>query len=692
MAALEDSYKNWAPEFQKQPVKKTEVRLRAEQNAAGILQIIRVVEPRHDIALHKWLATIPLGGRLAVKAPAPVVEPVAQLKGIVLKSATPAPVVTTVVKVEPLPKGATEATPAQARAVVEMLATRDWRQPSFQERVESLIQKEIKNQKPDDGIRRLNGGSILVAGTPPPASGSGPLFSSPGAAPSRTPATPSNDPAPTISWTRPDDIHRGQATLSGSIRIAKGLAITGPNEHIVIFRELEGLAIEKAQVWMNDGRFEIATRSVRGRLVGQLRDSKGAVLGQGEIKLANLTPKSDSMRIENLNMVITPAIDGARIEVVSAHSYGNHVETVPAAKVWLVGASSPLKGDQDRRYFIENGLQPGSSFVAQATAENHWGTMVVGVTRQETRAQLFPNKLMDALLNLTIGADRSLADKSGVIWGRITKNGQPLIGARVEMAGDHRREPVYFSSLLLPDRYSDTTGENGAFAFVWVTPGIQSVRVVYQGKSFPAQVIPVEVGHVSYLEFDLGEPDMVPLEIFDPIDGSLEVNAILRLAGDETNEIEVQGRGRLSLPAGNGLIMLDGDAGEQYEVMRYSTSRNAKFLRLPVVRRDWLMSLASRRRVNLDSGVGLVVGFAMEDDFVVSVQGADNEGESMPVIVYFDPRGQAIFGDEGVAGGGFAIFNVPAGLRTVNVSTKNSRRLFSQVLVAAPEVVNAVVK
>lgn len=702
MAALEDSYKNWVPEINRPPSKRTEVRLSADENAVGILRIIRAVEPRHDIALRKWLATIPLGGRIAMKAPSPVAptptqvvaaaEPVTQLKGLVIRGPNPTLEAKAVVKVQPVPVGAVEATPAQARAVVDLLASGDWRQPTFKDRADSLIQKEIENQKPDDGTRRLSGGTIFVAGTPPPTSGSGPLFSAPAAGSSRVPATPSNEPAPSISWARPDDVHRGQATLSGSIQIANGLALTEPTQNIVIFRELEGLAIEKAQVWMNDGRFEIATRSVRGRLIGQLRDARGSVLGQGEIKLSSLVPKADSMRIENLKMVLTPAVEGARVEVVSARSFGNHVETVPGAKVWMMGASAPLKTDQERRFHFEGGLRPGSSFVAQAGADNHWGTLVVGVARQETRAQLFPNKLMDALLNLTLGADRTLAEKSGVIWGRITKNGEPLSGARVEMAGDHRRDPVFFNSLLLPDRYTGTTSENGAFAFVWVTSGIQSVRVIYQGRSYPAQIVPVEAGNVSYLEFDLGEPDMVPLEMFDPIDGSLEVQAMLRLAGDETSEIEVQGRGRLSLPAGNGLIMLDGDAGEQYELMRYSASRNSKFLRLPVVRRDWLMSLASRRRVNLDSGVGLVVGFAMEDDFVVSLQGAAAEGESTPQIIYFDPRGQAIFGDEGVSGGGFAIFNVPAGLRAVNISTKNSRQLFTQVIVSAPEVVNAIVK
>ncbi len=701
MAAMEDTFKDWTPRAELPGIKPFEVKLRAEHSSTSIMQMIRTPEPARAIAAKDWLIAVPIGGRLAMKLvpkalPVPLKQiEVAQLKGLTLRQTvfTPTP---SAVKAEPIKRDAVDASPAQIRGVVGMLASQDWRQPSFKDRAETLIQKEVSERKAQGNTRQLGG--IFVAGQPAatPPTNSGNLYSSQpgqGASPSRgAPALPiPSEPAATISWAKPDDKNHGQATLSGSIEIVSGLAITDKAQHIVIFRELEGLAIEKAQVWMNVGKFEVAARSLRGRLVGQLRGPKNEILGQGEINLSSLTPNADSTRIENLKMKISPVVDGARIDVVSAHSYGGHVETVPSAKVWMMGATQPLKPDADHRYFSEGGLQPGSSFVAQAIADNHWGTLVVGVSRQDTRAQLFPNKLIDALLNLTLGADRALADKSGVIWGRITKNGQPVTGARVEMAGDSRRAAVFFNSLLLPDRYADSTGENGAFAFVWATPGIQSVRVIYQGQSYPAQVIPVESNHVSYLEFDLGEPDSVPLEMVDPIDGSKEINAILRLAGDETAQVEVQGRGRLSLPAGPGLMMLEGDAGEQYELMRYSAPRNSKFMHLPVVRRDWLLSLAARRRINMDTEVGTVVGFAMNDDFIVRLEGAD-EGDAEPVIVYFDTQGQALFAEEGVAGGGFAIFNVPSGLRTVSISTKSSRQLFTQVVIAAPEVVNAVVK
>lgn len=687
MAAMEDTFKSWSPPALVKGSAQIVVKLEAHQSALGMLQKIRersITQSQAD--LQPWLATIPLGGRLsrttteAALAPAPT-----RLKGLTIRKNIPVPVL-----VSPLPTMVvkTEVTPHEAQKMVDLLAAQDWRQPRVETRVRELIQKEAGREENDPQVRHV--GSILVAAPPPP-----PSESSPPPLPNSGPPTPRlplrPDPDPSLSLAKADEGLPVAATLSGIVQMADGLALTHPRQQIVVYRDFEGLKIESGQVWLNEGRFEIATRSLRGRLIGQLQSERGEVLGQGELRLASLTPKASTSRIEDLKLTLRPVVNGARIEVISAHSYQDHIQTVEGTNVWMMGAKTPLKTNRERHWFQEGGLEPGSSFVARAMAENHWGTLVVGVSRQETRARLFPNKLMEALLNLTLGADRTLAERSGVIWGRIIHNGQPVTGARIEMAGDHRHEPVYFNSLLLPDRYADATGENGTFAFVWVTPGIQSVRVIHQGRSYPAQVIPVEVGHVSYLEFELGEPDSVPLEIADPLDGSKEIQAMLRVAGDESTELDIQGRGRLALALGPGLMMLEADAGEHYELMRYSIPRASRFLHLPVVRRDWLLSVAARRRVNLDAGVGTIVGFAINDDFVVRLEDRD-EGDGRPEIIYFDSRGQAIFGEEGVAGGGFVIFNVRPGLSTVTVSTKSSQEIFSQVVVPSAEVVNALIK
>jgi hypothetical protein len=51
-------------------------------------------------------------------------------------------------------------------------------------------------------------------------------------------------------------------------------------------------------------------------------------------------------------------------------------------------------------------------------------------------------------------------------------------------------------------------------------------------------------------------------------------------------------------------------------------------------------------------------------------------------IVYFDAAGKPLESRTGVAGGGFAIFNAPAGLQTVYIHPVQSRDSYAQVVVA----------
>lgn len=694
LAALEDLAKTWSFEAPQANVPSSVVRLTSGKSAMDIVSSVRIPKETESPWLATWLSAVPMGGRIAVKIEAPAKE--VRLAGMVIRQMPVEP------KAEPIqdlrePKSVAlntdnemffrnrvEVSRAEQEQIVRDLKARDWQQPSLAAAAEKLIKRE--GPIGDPSVRQLGG--ILVA-SPVPTS---PMVATPNPSPNSSsiggiPIKP--NPVSNISWAPSETGSSRRAVLAGAIQLAGGLAITDVRQQLVVFRQMEGLNLEQARVWMDEGRFEVAVSSMRGRLVAQLHDGRGRVLGSGEIRLGQVNLSDASDRVENLLLKVAPVVAGAKVEVLSVHSYDRFEQTVPGAKVWLLGGSSQLRTDRDARYFSEAGLHTGSSFVAQAMAENHWGTIVVGLAGQETHARLFPNKMMDALLGLTLGESKTLADGSGVIWGRVVQNGMPVSGATVEMAGDHRNQSHYFNSMLLPDRFAEATGENGTFAFVWVTPGIQSVRVIYKGQSYPAQVIPVERGNVSYLEFEIGQLDAVPFALSDPLDASKELNAMVRWAGDETSEVDVQGHGSLRVPTGNGLMTVEVDAGEPYELTRHTIARNSRRIALSTVRRDWLMTLVARKRVNMEAGVGIVVGFKMDDNFTVRLD-TRSEGTETPDIVYFDSHGQALFTDEGAAGGGFAIFNVPIGLQTVAISTGSSAAIATEVVVATPEAVNVI--
>lgn len=688
LAALEDMAKTWSFEAPKAKLPAAEVKLMSGKSAADIVTSVRIPQVPEFPWLASYLSRIPMGGRIAVKLEK--AEPI-RLVGMVVRQpkVEPAeekverPLVALNVRDDSYYSGRTEVSRGEQEQIVRDLKARDWQQPNLSQVAERLIKKENVNVNPT--AKQLGG--ILVASpvSPAPQPASSPVP----ALPALPGVTRRPDPVASLSWAGPDTGAARRAILSGAIQLSGGLAITDPRQQLVVFRQMEGLNLEKARVWLDEGRFEVAVNSLRGRLLAQLQDGRGRILGAGELRLSQVGLSDASDRVENLLLKVAPVVAGAKVEVLSVHSYDRFEQTVPGAKVWLLGAESTLRADHDSRYFTEGGLHTGSSFIAQATAENHWGTIVVGLAGEETHARLFPNKMMDALLNLTLGENHSLAEGSGVVWGRVVQNGVAVSGATVEMAGDHRNQAHYFNSMLLPDRFAEATGENGTFAFVWVTPGIQSVRVIYKGQSYPVQVIPVERGNVSYLEFEIGHLDAVPFVLADPLDAGKELSAMVRWAGDETSEVDVQGHGNLKVPTGAGLMTVEVDAGELYELTRHTIARNVRRIHLDTVRRDWLMTLVSRKKVNLDSSVGIVVGYKMPDNFTVRLD-TRNESSSTPDIVYFDSKGQALFSDEGVAGGGFVIFNVPIGLQTVAISTGSSAAITTEVVVATPEAVNVI--
>jgi len=626
-------------------------------SAYSLLLNLQAVRSR-ELKKSEWLASVPMGGRIQE-------SPLVSLKGLTIRQPK-ADVL--------LPEQVVGVSTEIQKVAMEEVKTWDLSRLSLAYKARQLVTQELERRakEPADGKRLLageNGSPILVAANQPPMPRDVP----------RSMQSEAQNKA--IRWEQSAEAERSEATLSGFVRLKGGLALTGESERLTIYHEAPGLPRRWARVWLSEGRFEIPVTSSNGYVVGELRDaSTNGLIGKGAAAI------NGNARV---TLELSPVASGARAHVVSAYSYGREELKVEGVRVSIPSERAHLKADGDGVSFYDDSFESGSTYVMSAAAENHWGTLAVGVAAEETRMRLFPDRMMDALLNLTVGENRDLASRSGVIWGRVTKDGRPVSGAKVEIAGDQRLLPVYFNALHLPDRNAEATTENGLFAFVWVTPGIQSVRVRVDELILPAQIIPAESGQVSYMEIEVGEVTSSELEIYDPLDPTRELNATLRWAGDETSEVQIQGRGRLYFPHGPGRATLEALAGDLYDTVRLNISRSSRSIHVPMVRRDWIESVAARKRVNLMAGVGVVVGFMVEDDFVVHITGETKQSVE-PEIVYFDPQGQALFTEEGVAGGGFVIFNAELGLKTVTIVKRSKGTVFTQAIVVEPEVTNVI--
>jgi hypothetical protein len=139
--------------------------------------------------------------------------------------------------------------------------------------------------------------------------------------------------------------------------------------------------------------------------------------------------------------------------------------------------------------------------------------------------------------------------------------------------------------------------------------------------------------------------------------------------------------------AAGGTFMVEADAGPDYELSRVTLSGQPHFVAVPVIKKDWLAGLSAQSRVVPVAGTGTVVGFVDDQDFEVDMSG--HEGYGKLQVVYFDAQGRPLpEGRTGVAGGGFAILNAPAGMQTVYIYPSQSRETYSQVVVNEPGIVN----
>ncbi len=476
--------------------------------------------------------------------------------------------------------------------------------------------------------------------------------------------------------------------LNGQIEMTGGLAFTGPDTHIEVKRTLNGETLERGRIWITEGKFEIHVKKASGYLVAELQTRDGRVLGRGEMNLVHLTeiPRKEN-RVNDIRLALRPTTMGAAFRPISGYSYGQQHMPVADARV-EIQAYTQGQGVNEEGLVVEPSLNRTSSFVARASAKKHWSSLVVGQADHPQDVRLFSNSLVEALIDLELShvSDRKEALASSVVWGQLTRNGLPVQGGSVEMAGDYR--PIYFNNMFLPDKTLKRTSANGLFAFIRVKPGVQALRVKANGRLYPAQIFPTEGKHVSYVELEVREKIVSQFKIFDVLDMNRPVSARIRLVGTD-NELALNKNQFVAYSVASDHFMVEAEAGAEFEVSRMTLTGSPGLVNVPLLKRDWIYSLYKHQNTGLAPGHGSIVGFIDDQDFEVELTGYAR-GEQVQIL-YFDAEGKPLESKKtGVAGGGFIIFNAPLGLQTLYIHPTQSRETYSQVVVAEPQYVHVV--
>lgn len=603
------------------------------------------------------------------------------------------------------------------QVLAEYLSGKDWSPPTVRDAAQKLITEELQTATPNPTSKVIVGTGghriyIAKAAIPSPSvvrHGSVPVPSrpeidadSPASHPSIVVAdNESKRPSMsegfmpvsstayvagqrTIYETQESPSQRQPYLLKGQLRVTHGLAFIGSNaSYFRIYRARDGRAMESGHVWVSQARFEIQVDEGTGELIAELRNRDGRILGRGELDLSNVLKKKRGYTISGLDIDLHPVVSGAGVHLVSGYSVG-------ARKTAMVHAKANFEGDPEIYAATEDGhirdadRTPGSTYIVSAQSEHGWPTVSVGAEGVEQDVRIYSDKFVKALLDLTTqGQDRKDAEEQAVVWGRILKKGRPVAGVKVEMAGAYA--PIYFDKVFIPEQKAEATSANGLFAFVGVRPGVQSVRVKYQGKVYPAQIFPARAHQVSYMDLAVDDIQKVRLTLEDAFDPAREVQAQVRFLGVD-QEIAITNEAELKYPSLGKFVLVEADAGPGYELARTEITKKTHVADIPLLKKNWVNSILADKKINLMPNRGALAGFVSDRPFQVSITG--ETPYFPPTIVYFDQQGRVVKGDTGPSGGGFMIFNAPVGAQTLLIRPLNSDRTYSQVVVAEPRYID----
>lgn len=651
-AAFEDLRANFNTDF-------VEIPDRGERIAAGQpVQMQQVVQPRQRL--------IVMSG-MTVRQPPAAVEP-AELAPRVIAGTT-------------ISRASATAPQSRQQILMAHLNKEDWTAASPAEKARELVEKELQNLQAQGSRKVIHSttGTEIIVQRPGPQ----PLI-----AKNEEPQLPNPEEnfVPNFVPMSPDAEASRPLWLNGQIEMTGGLAFVGPETQMVVKRVLNGAIQERGRIWVSEGKFEIHVKRAVGYLVAELQSRDGRILGRGEMNLMHLTEiAAKNNRVEDIRLALRPTTDGATFRAISGYSHGHQKMPVADARVEVQAYSEPQKVS-DEGIVTEPSLNHASSFVARATAKKHWSSLVVGQANHAQDIRLFSNSLVEALINLDLDrADRKDAEQESVVWGQLTKDGHPIEGAQIEMAGDYR--PIYFNEMYLPDKKMTKTGANGLFAFLRVRAGVQALRVKVKGRLYPAQIFPTENKHVSYIDLEVRDKVVSQFRVFDVLDMERPVSARIRLVGaDEFLSLNRNQYVEYSVASDH--FMIEADAGADYEVSRMTLTGSPHLVNVPLVKREWFYGLFQQKNISMIPGRGSIVGFIDDQDFEVELTGYGPQEQMQ--IAYFDADGKFLETKTGVAGGGFVIFNAPMGLQTIYIHPTQSRETYSQVVVAEPQYVHVV--
>ena len=467
-----------------------------------------------------------------------------------------------------------------------------------------------------------------------------------------------------------ESISNSRNNIKGRIELKNGLALWDPNMQLKVRQVVNGQAIAETMGGA-DGEFSLPTSNTQGTIVAELVNSQNQVYGVGSIPI----PTNKQAAVVNIH----PSQQGLQSRVVSAISHSGQNFPIEKGTLTILGNGGPMMAEH-KVSFVEPMIENGSHMLVQASGEKHNTTMAMGLAGKQWDIAVLPKSMSQAMLNLALEEnERYGADDLGMVWGKVTQDGQPVKGARIQISDG--ADPIYFNELYLPDKKIEGTTENGLFAFVKLNSGIKSVRVFVDDKVVAAQVMPVDLAQVSQLHFDLqGEK---ALRFTPHVYGVSEKAPALyaQVLGYEEEKDILNDKSAWKIPKSNQPLWVEFAAGPEYERTRQLILPNQENVDVPTFKRSWVDQLLQKNGVQRIPYSATIIGFGPASDFTVEAAGGQ--------VIYLTRDHQVT--KQGVPNGAFIISNLKNDIQVVNVIDHQTGMRWIQTVVSEPDITSVMI-
>lgn len=474
--------------------------------------------------------------------------------------------------------------------------------------------------------------------------------------------------------------------ISGMLEIRGGLPWGASQWQIEIARYQNDVKKEDGRFDPKTNTFYVQAAEMSGTLVARLVDTKsGQTLGKGSLRVSQYAADQQrglaKITIEKVNDNLLAGFNDFYKDPTTLASRTLVRGKAISTKVLLASLNHETRSDASGKFHFEQ-VKEGSWALLRTEAKGFRSGIHLVQAGVEKNRPLFPEAMISALQQII--RDQALSSEvavtGSVVWGQITQNGKPLAGAEVDVEFLENHKPIYFNSLLLPDPQLKATGENGYFAILDLPAGFHSLVASF-GKNYLSHanvVVDDDTISTAVLESTL-HTEKAEVKVFDSFTGTPE-NARLEMQSLPV-ALNVQGFADVNLAPVSRLSFVR----VMPENPRYSEALQiyddaSDSIHVPLVRKDWLSSLAAVKKISYQPDTGVVMGFVPSTEYEVYL-GHDSQFPT-DNIVYFNAAGEVV--PTGVPGGGFVIFNVPPGTHSVVVAHAESDLLQTQVLPVDP--------